>query len=187
MKTCTKCGEAKSLDNFHVDRSRKGGRNPACKPCVNARTNAYKRQNADKIRERRAADTGAQRERFARWTAANPEKNRERHARYRSENPGKIRAFKREWARSNPDKVSAYASRRRARVAGGAYEPYSRAEIFAAYGGACAYCDDPAEHLDHVKAISRGGADAAHNLLPACAPCNLGKGAKSLAEWAATF
>lgn len=75
-----------------------------------------------------------------------------------------------------------YLAQRRRRVA-----TYSRSEIFAAYGGTCAYCDAPAEHLDHVVALSRGGADAAHNLLPACAPCNLSKGARSLAEWAATF
>jgi 5-methylcytosine-specific restriction endonuclease McrA len=86
-------------------------------------------------------------------------------------------------------KQSAYLSRakRRAAKRNAAHVPYNRAEIFAAYGGTCAYCGDPAEHLDHVVAISRGGADAAHNLLPACAPCNLSKGAKSLAEWAATF
>jgi 5-methylcytosine-specific restriction endonuclease McrA len=82
---------------------------------------------------------------------------------------------------------SAASTRRRARKARVPHTPYSRAEIFAAYGGTCAYCDAPAEHLDHVVAISRGGADAAHNLLPACAPCNLSKSAKSLAEWAATF
>jgi 5-methylcytosine-specific restriction endonuclease McrA len=65
--------------------------------------------------------------------------------------------------------------------------PYSRAEIFAAYGNTCAYCDAPAEHLDHVIALALGGADAAHNLLPACADCNLSKGAKTLGEWALTF
>lgn len=64
---------------------------------------------------------------------------------------------------------------------------YTRADIFAAYGGTCAYCPADAEHLDHVVPISKGGPDAAHNLLPACAPCNLSKSAKSLAEWALTW
>lgn len=79
------------------------------------------------------------------------------------------------------------SARRRARKRAVPHAPYSRAAIFAEYGGTCAYCDAPAEHLDHVNAISRGGADAPHNLLPACAPCNLGKGAKSLAEWALSW
>lgn len=72
--------------------------------------------------------------------------------------------------------------RRKAREA-----QYSRAEIFAAYGGTCAYCDAPAEHLDHVVPTSKGGPDVSHNLLPACAPCNLGKSNKSLAEWALSW
>jgi 5-methylcytosine-specific restriction endonuclease McrA len=82
----------------------------------------------------------------------------------------------------NPAYATLYQRHRRRRVA-----PYTRAEVFARWDGQCAYCDAPAEHLDHVQPLSRGGADAAHNLLPACAPCNLSKGAKSLAEWAATF
>jgi 5-methylcytosine-specific restriction endonuclease McrA len=77
----------------------------------------------------------------------------------------------------------AHAARQRARKRNSAHVPYRRAEIFAAYGGTCAYCDAPAEHLDHVVALSRGGADAVHNLLPSCAPCNMSKGAKSLADW----
>ncbi|MGW3674658.1 HNH endonuclease [Streptomyces sp. NPDC005166] len=83
--------------------------------------------------------------------------------------------------------VAANSARRRAREANAPHEPYSRSAIFATYGGTCAYCGAPAEHLDHVVPISKGGADAAHNLLPACAPCNLSKGAKSLAEWALSW
>jgi 5-methylcytosine-specific restriction endonuclease McrA len=92
--------------------------------------------------------------------------------------------------KSNPELRALYfahikrgVDKRRALKHGAAHEPYSRAEIFTRWGNTCAYCDAPAEHLDHVIALSRGGADAAHNLLPACAPCNLSKGARSLAEW----
>lgn len=53
--------------------------------------------------------------------------------------------------------------------------------------GRCAYCDALAEHLDHVHPLSKGGADAEHNIVPACQKCNLSKGAKTLAEWAETF
>jgi 5-methylcytosine-specific restriction endonuclease McrA len=81
-----------------------------------------------------------------------------------------------------PAYAALYQSRRRVRAA-----PYKRAEIFARWGNLCCYCDAPAEHLDHVHALSKGGADAAHNLVPACAPCNLTKSDKSLADWASTF
>ncbi|MEV8015660.1 HNH endonuclease [Streptomyces sp. NPDC086554] len=55
------------------------------------------------------------------------------------------------------------------------------------WGYRCAYCDAKATHLDHVHPLSKGGADKASNMLPACADCNLSKGAKTLAEWAETF
>lgn len=77
--------------------------------------------------------------------------------------------------------------RKRARAYGVASEDYSRTEIMARWGWRCAYCDRPAEHLDHVSPLSRGGEDVPSNLLPACAACNLTKGAKTLAEWAGTF
>jgi 5-methylcytosine-specific restriction endonuclease McrA len=61
--------------------------------------------------------------------------------------------------------------------------PYRRSEVFARWGHTCCYCDAPAEHLDHVTPLSRGGRDVLSNVVPACAPCNLGKAALTLAEW----
>lgn len=63
--------------------------------------------------------------------------------------------------------------------------PYRREDVFARWGGRCVYCEAPAAHLDHVQPISRGGRDVLANVLPACADCNLSKGALTLAEWAA--
>ncbi|RCH69118.1 HNH endonuclease [Streptomyces sp. SDr-06] len=57
----------------------------------------------------------------------------------------------------------------------------------ARWGTRCAYCDAPAEHLDHIKPIAKGGTDVLRNVLPACAPCNTSKGTLTLAQWAATF
>lgn len=73
-----------------------------------------------------------------------------------------------------------YLSQRRVRPA-----LYRRAEVFARWGGTCAYCDAPAEHLDHIKPIARGGRDVESNVIPACAPCNYSKGDQPLAQWAA--
>lgn len=75
-----------------------------------------------------------------------------------------------------------YAQHRRRRVA-----RYSRSAIFARWGGTCAYCDAPAEHLDHIQPLADGGADAAHNLLPACADCNLSKGSRTLGAWVTSW
>ena len=64
--------------------------------------------------------------------------------------------------------------------------PYSRSDVFTRWGGHCCYCDAPAEHLDHVTPLSRGGRDVLSNVVPACADCNLSKGALTLAEWLVT-
>jgi 5-methylcytosine-specific restriction protein A len=42
-------------------------------------------------------------------------------------------------------------------------------------GRPCAICGRPAEHLDHVTPLIRGGSDHPSNLQPLCAHCNLAK------------
>jgi 5-methylcytosine-specific restriction endonuclease McrA len=86
-----------------------------------------------------------------------------------------------------PDKRHTLSQKRRATAYGVEHAEYSRAAIMRRWGYRCAYCDARAEHLDHVHPLSKGGADAEHNMLPACAKCNLSKGAKTLAEWSLTF
>lgn len=46
------------------------------------------------------------------------------------------------------------------------------------YGGLCWMCGKPAEHLDHVKPLSKGGSHLPCNLRPACASCNYKKSNK---------
>jgi len=85
------------------------------------------------------------------------------------------------------DKRHTLTHRKRAQDYGVEHEPYSRTEIMRRWAYRCAYCPARATHLDHVHPLSKGGADAAHNIVPACAGCNLSKGAKTLAVWALTF
>lgn len=45
-------------------------------------------------------------------------------------------------------------------------------------GFRCRYCGHAGElHVDHVVPVSRGGTNAIDNLVTACEPCNIGKGA----------
>lgn len=48
---------------------------------------------------------------------------------------------------------------------------------------ACVYCGAPYEHADHVIPRASGGPDTAHNLVPACAPCNLSKSDRPVLDW----
>lgn len=86
-----------------------------------------------------------------------------------------------------PDKRHELTHKRRAKQYGVAHQAYSRTEVMARWGHRCCYCNAGAAHMDHVHPLSKGGADAEHNVVPACSNCNLSKGAKTLAEWAETF
>lgn len=59
-----------------------------------------------------------------------------------------------------------------------------RFEVFKRDAFACVYCSahPPAVilHVDHVHPVAEGGANDIDNLVTACAPCNLGKGARLL-------
>jgi len=57
--------------------------------------------------------------------------------------------------------------------------------LFALQQGRCAYCGDPADHLDHKTPISRGGLHEAPNLHWLCAFHNISKNAKTDAQYRA--
>lgn len=52
-KTCTKCGERKSLELFYREPRHKDGRQSRCKVCHNASTKAWKAANPENGREMR--------------------------------------------------------------------------------------------------------------------------------------
>ena len=58
-----------------------------------------------------------------------------------------------------------------------------RASIFEAWDHQCAYCDCPADTLDHVVPRSAGGLTVATNLIPACRSCNGRTGSSPWLEW----
>lgn len=95
----------------------------------------------------------------------------------------------REYCRNNPDKYRNYATRRRLRMVAipDSVDVSKRdwERLVARYGGRCAYCGDRPEllHMEHVVPLSRGGRNGIGNVLPACPPCNMSKGAKLLVEW----
>ncbi|WP_412125909.1 HNH endonuclease [Streptomyces platensis] len=49
--------------------------------------------------------------------------------------------------------------------------------------GTCVYCDGPAEELDHVWPLAKGGLHHESNLVPACGPCNKTKNDRWLLDW----
>jgi len=72
-----------------------------------------------------------------------------------------------------------------------------REHVRAMFGGRCAYCGHALGdrwHVDHLEPVRRRSwmgdghmeqpqHDTAANLMPACAPCNLDKHARTLEDW----
>jgi 5-methylcytosine-specific restriction endonuclease McrA len=55
---------------------------------------------------------------------------------------------------------------------------------FAQFRYRCAYCDAAGDlHIEHVHPISKGGAHALSNIVPACQPCNFNKCASEVESW----
>jgi 5-methylcytosine-specific restriction endonuclease McrA len=98
-------------------------------------------------------------------------------------NKRRARHIKNHYRSLTPDERHTATHKRRAETYGVEHIAYSRTAILVRWRYRCAYCDQRATHLDHVEPLSRGGSDVESNIVPACAGCNLSKGAKTLAEW----
>lgn len=68
-------------------------------------------------------------------------------------------------------------------------EPVSkkkRFDVFKRDGFKCQYCGATPPgvllHVDHINPVANGGKSSIDNLITACEPCNLGKGARTLSE-----
>lgn len=112
------------------------------------------------------------------------------HRRYREKRAAYNRRYyeKHGSARARyPETAQAGDQRRRARKAKATTEAFSLRELYAAWEELelfrCAYCDGPFEHVDHVEPLALGGVHAIGNLVPACADCNVRKGAKPVDEF----
>jgi 5-methylcytosine-specific restriction endonuclease McrA len=146
LKRCTKCGDRKSPDDFHMDSSRDDGRYPVCKPCRKPLSNASYVKNsvgiAARTKVRMAGKYGAiskkRREnpeyveylktylkqyyldRPEKWAGVywtKPEVLRRRARVYRATNPAKVRASVQAWRRRNPDAIALAHHKRKAALA----------------------------------------------------------------------
>lgn len=142
---------------------------------------AYQKANRDKISARRKAAYKAltESELHARGERA--------AARYEATREQALARAK-AWREANPHKRSASFARRRLRLSAATIQDITLDDMhqrFAVFGGRCAYCGGPREHIDHVKPIAKGGLHCLANLRPSCARCNQKKSAKASKNWLA--
>lgn len=202
-KQCTACWVWKRLADFNKKKGNVHGRHSWCRACLSRYKARYYERNKSKCnaKSKRWWDENKERHREAmrRWYRQNSaarkaasldwyRANRERHLAnaksWRKNHPERMREYRRKWAAANPDAHKLRVVRRRIRVRESGRlstkDVLARIEFF---GGRCAYCGGPYEHLDHVVPLSRGGRNVPSNIRPACAKCNLSKGSKTLREW----
>lgn len=86
MKTCSKCGEEKSREEFHARKEVKSGLMSHCKPCRASFSKIYNRTESKKISS-------------SKWA-------------HKSENREKIRARARRFAKQNPEKMKRQREKR---------------------------------------------------------------------------
>lgn len=175
-KTCTKCGQTKTLENYsrhNGKKSSKSGLRATCKSCDSQAVKLYREANKDKIRET-----------LYRWRAKNPEAIRKIAARDYQKNKPRRNAASAAYQRQNKDKVRIYTHTRRVKILDNGIFQVTEKDIRRMLQKPCLYCQvKPSEHIDHIIPVSRGGRHSIGNLTGSCASCNLSKNAKFITEW----
>jgi hypothetical protein len=198
-RQCTKCGEWKGPGVFSAHAASRYGLRPQCRECdaayhaanrerIAVRAAEYRRNNADKERERQTRRYAEKRDvireqqamYFAEYYAANRERRAANQAAWRAANQAA-------WRAANPDKARANNHRRRARKLRAYHAPFDEQAAIMSYGGLCRFCETaPATTLEHFVPLSWGGDHAAWNCFGSCGPCNFSRCNKDPYAWMET-
>ena len=183
MKTCTKCGEVKSLDDFCKSKRSSDGRFSQCRDCNRARAKKWREDNPEKRKRYNKKHYAENREehiaKVQKWRSENEEHLKEYRKQYYDENRERVRERWNNWRLTPEGKFSEY--KRRA-------NSYDREfsltmEYFRAFWQKpCHYC---AAEIKTV-ALDRVDNDKGYipgNVVPCCQSCNTRKKQKSLDSW----
>lgn len=169
LKTCFRCGKEQPLQEYYWrDRSR-GKRQGTCRTCVLA---------AERARNSTPEGKAKRREISAAYYRRHKERHKQAVYDWRERNPEKVREIGRRYYRNRPTKKLVNAQRRHRERATRDPELNEYARIVDR--DPCAYCGGPSGEIEHIVPLSRGGANASHNITAACQSCNRKKHAKSL-------
>lgn len=170
MRSCSKCGQEKILEDFPKSKLCKDGRERVCKICRNAgRKTPEQIANQKKLAQKHYKENRV--DYLSRATD-----------RYWS-NPESFRAYGRQHAKNNSNIYKSARHRRRSKIKGDLTSQEVRLLFdnfdFCQYCG----CRDKKLTLDHIVPVSKGGQTTLSNMAVACINCNLAKRAKDVEDF----
>jgi 5-methylcytosine-specific restriction endonuclease McrA len=163
-----------------------------CSECLKENERKWRTENPQKARDDKQIRRQGYRDKelaSARLYRLNNRKKRlEATRKWRAENIEKIRCYNLAYRKKNPQRAKIHKHKRRAlkHGAGGSYCAADISRIRKAQKDRCAYCGawlKRAGEIDHIKALSKGGSNAARNLQLLCRPCNQSKSARDPIEF----
>lgn len=187
-KTCTKCGQTLSTDNFSPKPSGQIGLRSECKKCRAEYTRQWtaknKQKKLDYDRAYRKANPEKIRAGYLDWATRNPEKLKQASINWAKNNREKSKAIKKAWEQRNPNSRRDKVNRYRARAANNEAFKILPKQLDRIYNSACFFCGSiNGVEADHVIARARGGRHSIGNLMPLCRSCNASKSDKTIMEF----
>lgn len=130
-KICAKCKSSLPYSMFNRNKSKKDGFGTECRPCANAHSRKYHKENhAEHLERGRTAylnDPEKFKSRARKWEINNADRKRELRARYREANREKIKEFSRvDWVKHNEKRRAAKKAYRQANPERGAEQVRAR-------------------------------------------------------------
>jgi len=182
-KTCTKCGEIKSLGSYHNNSSTKDGKFSRCKICVNEANKARAKEKYQGLTKEEKKEIYLKRKNYViEYKKKNPEKIKAHQAKFNENNPGRTNAIKKKWADKNPLNGLERSARYRARKRGATVEKVDYSRVLERDNMQCYICEEVVNEgdvdIDHILPISKGGHHAYHNAAVTHYWCNRKKSAK---------
>lgn len=186
-KTCNKCSEWKSLEEYWSDKDGVGGKYSVCKVCKSAsqKQEKYKEGKSERFKKHYRENKEYHKERNRKYREVNHQEKLDSDKRYREQHKVERAEYFSRWCKDNRLRRQATELRRRAhqRLLESNF-PYSeQEEVLITFDG-CALTGSKDIHWDHVIPLSTGhGGTTFKNMIPLRSDLNLSKGTRNIFEW----
>jgi hypothetical protein len=196
-KSCAKCNEVKTLDNYTKHKSGLGGRESSCKSCKAGYytenkadyTSRYE-SNKERLNEMMRKYYEDNKENLAEYKrgyyADNKDAISEYYREYRKDKKEYLTELSRNWRRNNPEKATLIIERRRARKKAlpDDFTEEQMTETLNFFGGCALTGETDSLHWDHVIPLATNiGGTTFGNMIPLRSDLNTSKSDANIFEW----